>query len=78
VLVAIDGGIYLLYTATNEPETPQMANYNVNTVMPQVFVRKAAFYRERASNMYSGHAYAIAEQLIEDPYIFIEVCCVLP
>lgn len=50
-----------------------LANYNLNTVTPQVFERKAAFYRERSSNMYSGGAFSIAEQLIEDPYVFIEV-----
>lgn len=43
------------------------------TIIPFLFTGKALFYRERASRMYSAEAHAIAANVVEDPYIFVEV-----
>jgi len=50
-----------------------LANYNVATVIPFLFTRKALFYRESASKMYAPSAFAIANNFVEDPYVIAEV-----
>jgi len=50
-----------------------LGNYNIVTIIPFVFTHKALYYRERASRMYSPYAYAIGNNLVEDPYIVAEV-----
>mmetsp|Transcript_7924 Transcript_7924/g.14521 ORF Transcript_7924/g.14521 Transcript_7924/m.14521 type:complete len:1594 (+) Transcript_7924:169-4950(+) len=50
-----------------------IGNYNIFVIVPFLFSQKALFYRERSSQMYSTWAYTLAGNIIEDPYIFIEV-----
>ncbi|XWS19045.1 hypothetical protein CRYUN_Cryun32bG0097300 [Craigia yunnanensis] len=45
---------------------------NASSVQPVVSVERTVFYRERAAGMYSAMPYAIAQVLIEIPYIFIQ------
>ncbi|MED6174626.1 transcription factor [Stylosanthes scabra] len=45
---------------------------NSSTVQPVVGVERTVFYRERAAGMYSALPYAIAQVLIELPYIFAQ------
>ncbi|KAE8656943.1 Pleiotropic drug resistance protein 3 [Hibiscus syriacus] len=45
---------------------------NSASVQPVVAVERTVFYRERAAGMYSAMPYAIAQVLIEIPYIFIQ------
>ncbi|GMI78069.1 pleiotropic drug resistance 12, ATP-binding cassette G40, PLEIOTROPIC DRUG RESISTANCE 12 [Hibiscus trionum] len=45
---------------------------NAASVQPVVAVERTVFYRERAAGMYSAMPYAIAQVLIEIPYIFIQ------
>jgi len=49
------------------------ANYNAAVIVPFAFSRKALFYREKASAMYSAFIYGITLQWVEDPYVFVEV-----
>ncbi|MBA0844576.1 hypothetical protein Goarm_022414, partial [Gossypium armourianum] len=45
---------------------------NASSVQPVVAVERTVFYRERAAGMYSAMPYAIAQVLIEIPYIFVQ------
>ncbi|XWS20361.1 hypothetical protein CRYUN_Cryun31cG0094900 [Craigia yunnanensis] len=45
---------------------------NSASVQPVVAVERTVFYRERAAGMYSAMPYAIAQVLIELPYIFVQ------
>ncbi|XVE52146.1 hypothetical protein DITRI_Ditri02bG0098900 [Diplodiscus trichospermus] len=45
---------------------------NSQSVQPVVAVERTVFYRERAAGMYSAMPYAIAQVLIELPYIFVQ------
>ncbi|XP_058737878.1 pleiotropic drug resistance protein 1-like [Vicia villosa] len=45
---------------------------NANAVQPVVAVERTVFYRERAAGMYSAFPYAIAQVLIELPYVFVQ------
>ncbi|KAF8011670.1 hypothetical protein BT93_J2068 [Corymbia citriodora subsp. variegata] len=46
---------------------------NASPVQPVVSVERTVFYRERAAGMYSALAYALAQVLIEVPYITVQV-----
>ncbi|KAL5756301.1 hypothetical protein ACOSP7_020727 [Xanthoceras sorbifolium] len=45
---------------------------NAGSVQPVVAVERTVFYRERAAGMYSALPYAIAQVMIEIPYIFAQ------
>ncbi|KAL8138808.1 hypothetical protein V2J09_004809 [Rumex salicifolius] len=45
---------------------------NSSSVQPVVSVERTVFYREKAAGMYSPMAYALAQVLIEIPYIFVQ------
>ncbi|KAL0463859.1 UNVERIFIED_CONTAM: ABC transporter G family member 36 [Sesamum latifolium] len=45
---------------------------NCSTVQPVVAVERTVFYRERAAGMYSALPYAIAQVIIEIPYVLIQ------
>ncbi|XWS16406.1 hypothetical protein CRYUN_Cryun34aG0084600 [Craigia yunnanensis] len=45
---------------------------NSSSVQPVVAVERTVFYRERAAGMYSAMPYAVAQILIELPYIFVQ------
>ncbi|KAK8551179.1 hypothetical protein V6N12_039836 [Hibiscus sabdariffa] len=45
---------------------------NSSSVQPVVSIERTVFYRERAAGMYSAMPYAIAQILIEMPYIFLQ------
>ncbi|XVF74664.1 hypothetical protein PTKIN_Ptkin13bG0129600 [Pterospermum kingtungense] len=45
---------------------------NSSSVQPVVAVERTVFYRERAAGMYSAMPYAIAQVLIEMPYVFVQ------
>ncbi|KAI6671954.1 hypothetical protein NL676_006839 [Syzygium grande] len=45
---------------------------NASSVQPVVAVEKAVFYRERAAGMYSALPYALAQVLIEVPYVLAQ------
>jgi ABC-type multidrug transport system permease subunit len=45
---------------------------NVVFVLPVVDVERTVFYREKAAGMYSALPYALAQVLIEVPYIFVQ------
>ncbi|OMP00190.1 ABC-2 type transporter [Corchorus olitorius] len=45
---------------------------NVMSVQPVVAVERTVFYRERAAGMYSAMPYAVAQLLIEIPYILVQ------
>ncbi|XP_015572858.1 ABC transporter G family member 29 [Ricinus communis] len=45
---------------------------NCSTVQPIVAVERTVFYRERAAGMYSALPYALAQVIVEIPYIFIQ------
>ncbi|KAK7349159.1 hypothetical protein VNO77_06304 [Canavalia gladiata] len=45
---------------------------NSASVQPVVAVERTVFYRERAAGMYSALPYAIAQVMIELPYIFVQ------
>ncbi|XP_028778960.1 ABC transporter G family member 29-like isoform X2 [Neltuma alba] len=45
---------------------------NCSTIQPVVGVERTVFYREKAAGMYAGLPYAIAQVVIEIPYIFIQ------
>ncbi|MBA0875479.1 hypothetical protein Goshw_025551, partial [Gossypium schwendimanii] len=47
---------------------------NASSVQPVVAVERTVFYRERAAGMYSAMPYAIAQVVIEIPYIFVQAC----
>ncbi|XP_052174866.1 LOW QUALITY PROTEIN: ABC transporter G family member 35-like [Diospyros lotus] len=45
---------------------------NCGTVQPVVAVERTVFYRERAAGMYSALPYALAQVLVELPYVLIQ------
>lgn len=45
---------------------------NCGTVQPVVAVERTVFYRERAAGMYSALPYAIAQVVVEVPYVFAQ------
>ncbi|KAF3450289.1 hypothetical protein FNV43_RR06369 [Rhamnella rubrinervis] len=45
---------------------------NSSVVQPVVAVERTVFYRERAAGMYSAFPYAVAQVLIEVPYVFVQ------
>lgn len=45
---------------------------NCSTVQPIVAVERTVFYRERAAGMYSALPYALAQVIIEIPYVFVQ------
>ncbi|XP_020533622.1 ABC transporter G family member 31 isoform X2 [Jatropha curcas] len=45
---------------------------NASSVQPIVSVERTVFYRERAAGMYSPLAYALAQGLVEIPYILMQ------
>ncbi|XP_070661681.1 ABC transporter G family member 29-like [Malus domestica] len=45
---------------------------NGSTVQPMVAVERTVFYRERAAGMYSALPYALAQVIVEIPYVFIQ------
>ncbi|KAJ0964794.1 hypothetical protein J5N97_025932 [Dioscorea zingiberensis] len=45
---------------------------NCSTVQPIVSIERTVFYRERAAGMYSALPYAIAQVVVEIPYVFIQ------
>ncbi|KAG0577501.1 hypothetical protein M758_5G154100 [Ceratodon purpureus] len=45
---------------------------NASSVQPVVAIERTIFYRERAAGMYSAVPYAVAQVLIEIPYVFVQ------
>ncbi|CAN6169704.1 unnamed protein product [Urochloa humidicola] len=45
---------------------------NCSTVQPIVSIERTVFYRERAAGMYSALPYAIAQVVMEIPYVFVQ------
>ncbi|KAJ6793990.1 ABC transporter G family member 42-like [Iris pallida] len=45
---------------------------NCGSVQPIIAVERTVFYRERAAGMYSALPYAIAQVVVEIPYVFIQ------
>ncbi|XP_059456290.1 ABC transporter G family member 35-like [Corylus avellana] len=45
---------------------------NCSTVQPIVAVERTVFYRERAAGMYSALPYALAQVIVEIPYVFAQ------
>ncbi|CAL9041826.1 ABC transporter G family member 42 [Musa acuminata AAA Group] len=45
---------------------------NCSTVQPLVAIERTVFYRERAAGMYSALPYAMAQVLVEIPYVVIQ------
>ncbi|KAG0577997.1 hypothetical protein KC19_5G197200 [Ceratodon purpureus] len=45
---------------------------NCGTVQPMVGIERTVFYRERAAGMYSAIPYALAQVLIEIPYVMVQ------
>ncbi|XP_062156805.1 ABC transporter G family member 42-like [Alnus glutinosa] len=45
---------------------------NCSTVQPLVAVERTVFYREKAAGMYSALPYAMAQVIVEIPYIFVQ------
>ncbi|TVU07859.1 hypothetical protein EJB05_41231 [Eragrostis curvula] len=45
---------------------------NCSTVQPIISIERTVFYRERAAGMYSAMPYAIAQVVIEIPYVFLQ------
>ncbi|MFS8000103.1 putative ABC-type xenobiotic transporter [Helianthus anomalus] len=48
---------------------------NCQTAQPVVASERTVFYRERAAGMYSTLPYAMAQVLVEIPYVFVETIC---
>ncbi|KAL0425027.1 UNVERIFIED_CONTAM: ABC transporter G family member 36 [Sesamum radiatum] len=63
-LLTIIGGMYasVLFLGIN----------NCSTVQPIVAVERTVFYRERAAGMYSALPYALAQVIVEIPYVLIQ------
>ncbi|XP_023743918.1 ABC transporter G family member 29 [Lactuca sativa] len=63
-LTMIFGGLYgaVLFAGIN----------NGNTVLPIVAFERTIFYRERAAGMYSSLPYAMAQVIVEIPYVFFQ------
>ncbi|KAF3333372.1 ABC transporter G family member 42 [Carex littledalei] len=45
---------------------------NCSTVQPVVAIERTVFYRERAAGMYAAMTYAIAQVVMEIPYVFVQ------
>ncbi|WVZ69772.1 hypothetical protein U9M48_018507 [Paspalum notatum var. saurae] len=45
---------------------------NTITIQPVVDAERTVFYREKAAGMYSSYPYALAQVMIEIPYVFIQ------
>ncbi|CAB4303033.1 unnamed protein product [Prunus armeniaca] len=45
---------------------------NCSTVQPMVAIERTVFYRERAAGMYSVLPYALAQVIVEIPYVFVQ------
>nr|XP_043614573.1 ABC transporter G family member 35-like [Erigeron canadensis] len=45
---------------------------NCQTVQPVVATERTVFYRERAAGMYSSFPYAMAQVIVEIPYVFVQ------
>ncbi|KAK9281909.1 hypothetical protein L1049_004817 [Liquidambar formosana] len=45
---------------------------NCSTVQPIVAIERTVFYRERAAGMYSALPYAIAQVIVEIPFVFVQ------
>ncbi|KAK9066226.1 hypothetical protein SSX86_013547 [Deinandra increscens subsp. villosa] len=45
---------------------------NCQTVQPVISTERTVFYRERAAGMYSSFPYAMAQVLVEIPYVFFQ------
>ncbi|VVA18637.1 PREDICTED: pleiotropic drug resistance [Prunus dulcis] len=45
---------------------------NCGTVQPIVAIERTVFYRERAAGMYSALPYALAQVIVEIPYVFVQ------
>lgn len=45
---------------------------NCATVQPIISIERTVFYRERAAGMYSAMPYAIAQVVMEIPYVFVQ------
>ncbi|KAJ6299528.1 hypothetical protein OIU76_020486 [Salix suchowensis] len=45
---------------------------NASSVQPIVSIERAVFYREKAAGMYSPLSYAVAQGLVEIPYILVQ------
>ncbi|CAA2949088.1 ABC transporter G family member 29 [Olea europaea subsp. europaea] len=45
---------------------------NCSTVQPVVAIERTVFYRERAAGMYSALPYAIAQVIVEIPYVLVQ------
>jgi len=45
---------------------------NCGTVQPMVGIERTVFYRERAAGMYSAIPYALAQVMIEIPYVLVQ------
>ncbi|VAI89880.1 hypothetical protein VPH35_130429 [Triticum aestivum] len=45
---------------------------NCSSVQPIVSIERTVFYRERAAGMYSAMPYAIAQVVMEIPYVFVQ------
>eukprot|EP00262_Sarcandra_glabra_P008138 TRINITY_DN2136_c0_g2_i1.p1 TRINITY_DN2136_c0_g2~~TRINITY_DN2136_c0_g2_i1.p1 ORF type:complete len:791 (-),score=137.44 TRINITY_DN2136_c0_g2_i1:3-2042(-) len=45
---------------------------NCSTVQPIVAIERTVFYRERAAGMYSALPYAMAQVIVEIPYVFVQ------
>ncbi|KAL2516259.1 ABC transporter G family member 29 [Forsythia ovata] len=45
---------------------------NCSTVQPVVAIERTVFYRERAAGMYSALTYAIAQVIVEIPYVLVQ------
>ncbi|KAL2454822.1 ABC transporter G family member 29 [Abeliophyllum distichum] len=63
-LLTIIGAMYLsiLFIGIN----------NSSTVLPVIDVERTVFYRERAAGMYSALPYAMAQVVVEIPYVFLQ------
>jgi hypothetical protein len=55
-----------------------VALYSLYTLVPFAMSRRALYYRERASFIYSVAAYSYAEGLVEIPYILIQSILTVP
>ncbi|XP_078431904.1 pleiotropic drug resistance 1 [Wolffia australiana] len=63
-LLTIIGGMYaaVMFVGIN----------NCSSIQPIVAIERTVFYRERAAGMYSALPYAIAQVVLEIPYVFLQ------
>lgn len=52
---------------------PPDCNPGADVIIPFMYTRKALYYREKASRMYSPHVYALVGGWTEIPFVFLEV-----